>query len=226
MPNHNIISPLELRTAEKRQKLRGSAATKRALLAAAKREFAAKGLEGARVHEIATRARTNKQLVYHYFGNKEGLYTAVLEEAYVAFRSREDITHIQSLSPREAVRALVYLLFDSFQELRDEVALINDENIHLGRHIKRSSRIKELHKPLIELMRDIVKRGEKLGVIRLGLDPVRYLVFLISSSSMYVSNNHTLSAVFGRDFGGQDELHAWRELVGDLVWNAARPNKG
>jgi len=56
--------------------------TRQSLLAAARAAFAEGGLEGARVDEIAKRAGANKQLVYHYFGSKDGLYTAVLEEVY------------------------------------------------------------------------------------------------------------------------------------------------
>lgn len=48
------------------------------LLETATREFAAKGLAGARVDAIARAARSNKQLVYYYFGNKIGLYNEVV----------------------------------------------------------------------------------------------------------------------------------------------------
>ena len=61
---------------------RDPAATRRKLLTAARREFASSGLAGARVDEIAARAGVNKQLVYHYFGDKDALYLAVLEWVY------------------------------------------------------------------------------------------------------------------------------------------------
>jgi TetR/AcrR family transcriptional regulator len=48
------------------------------ILEAALTEFAAKGFAGARVDAIARRARINKRMLYHYFGNKEGLFRAVL----------------------------------------------------------------------------------------------------------------------------------------------------
>jgi TetR/AcrR family transcriptional regulator len=58
---------------------RNPEATQRRILVAARQEFARKGLAGARVDVIARRARANKQLLYHYFGGKDGLYLAVLE---------------------------------------------------------------------------------------------------------------------------------------------------
>ncbi|WP_320670544.1 TetR/AcrR family transcriptional regulator [Patulibacter defluvii] len=53
--------------------------TREALLDAAKVEFAAKGLAGARVSEIAARAGVNKQLISYYFGGKAGLHQALLD---------------------------------------------------------------------------------------------------------------------------------------------------
>ena len=56
---------------------RDPVATRKKLLTAARREFARSGLAGARVDEIADRAGVNKQLVYHYFGDKDALYLEV-----------------------------------------------------------------------------------------------------------------------------------------------------
>ncbi len=50
-----------------------------ALLVAAAEEFARRGLQGTRVQAIVKRAGVNERMIYHHFGNKEGLYRAVLE---------------------------------------------------------------------------------------------------------------------------------------------------
>ena len=52
------------------------------LLAAALPEFARAGLEGARVDAIASAARMNKRLLYHYVGDKAALFDAALDLAY------------------------------------------------------------------------------------------------------------------------------------------------
>ena len=52
--------------------------TRERILSAALREFAAKGFAGARVDVIARRAAINKRMLYHYFGNKEKLFRAIL----------------------------------------------------------------------------------------------------------------------------------------------------
>ena len=52
--------------------------TRERILAAALREFSAKGFAGGRVDAVARRARVNKRMLYHYFGNKEGLFHEIL----------------------------------------------------------------------------------------------------------------------------------------------------
>jgi AcrR family transcriptional regulator len=54
--------------------------TRERILRAARGEFVAKGFAGARVDVIARAAAVNKRMLYHYFGNKEGLYRATLYE--------------------------------------------------------------------------------------------------------------------------------------------------
>ncbi len=200
---------------------RDAESTRDRLLEAARREFSARGLEGARVHAIADGAKINKQLVYHYFKNKEELYTLVLEDAYRRFR-REDIIQIAKMDSEDAVRYLARVLFDSFKDLRQEIAIIGDENIHKARHVKQSAAIKELHRPLAKVMKRIVTNGEKKGVIRSGIDPIHLFIFLLSISSIFFSNAYTLSAIFDRDLSDPKELDSWRKFVGDVAFNAIR----
>ncbi len=54
-------------------------ATRQRILDAALTEFCAKGLDGARVDEIAALSGVNKRMIYHYFGDKEGLFRALLK---------------------------------------------------------------------------------------------------------------------------------------------------
>lgn len=62
--------------------------TEQRILSAARAEFAAHGFAGARVERIARAADCNKQLIYHYFGNKEGLSRAVFHDMLVTHRTR------------------------------------------------------------------------------------------------------------------------------------------
>ncbi|WP_223775026.1 TetR/AcrR family transcriptional regulator [Streptomyces sp. 135] len=60
---------------------RDTGKTKRLLMDAARAEFAEYGIAGARVNRIAEQAGVNKERIYGHFGNKEGLFNAVLGEA-------------------------------------------------------------------------------------------------------------------------------------------------
>lgn len=73
--------------------------TRAELLAVATEVFAESGYSGARVDEIAERTRTTKRMIYYYFGGKEQLYLAVLENAYRGIRDAE-----QSCAPTTSTR--------------------------------------------------------------------------------------------------------------------------
>ena len=72
------------------------------ILEVAMAEFAEQRASGARIDEIAAATRTSKRMIYYYFGSKEGLYVAVLEDAYRRMRrsSRSCIWTICRPKPR------------------------------------------------------------------------------------------------------------------------------
>jgi AcrR family transcriptional regulator len=51
--------------------------------------------------------RTSKRMIYYYFGDKEGVFTAVLENAYSSVRAIEALLALEALEPEEALRNLV-----------------------------------------------------------------------------------------------------------------------
>ena len=87
-------------------KPRDAEATKIRILAAAREEFAMSGLGGARIDKIAEAAEANKQMIYHYFGSKDLLFAAVLEEEYDAFRKAEAALDLDRLEPVAALEKL------------------------------------------------------------------------------------------------------------------------
>src|SRR5262245_32396982 len=109
-----------------------------ALLAAARAAFSERGLEGGRVDDIAQRAGVNKQLVYHYFGSKDGLYTAVLEQVYREIRDQESALELDTLPAEAAMRELVGFSFDYLAKSPDFVRILADENAHKGQHLQGS----------------------------------------------------------------------------------------
>lgn len=197
--------------------------SRRQLLAAGRAAFAAKGLAGARVDAIARRAGVNKQLVYHYFGSKDGLYLAVLERVYADIRAKEQALSLGHLPPAEAMAKLVGFSFDYLADNPDFIALLNDENAHGAEHVRKSPRMPEMHSPLIALLRETLSKGAEQGVFRDDIDPLQLYISVAALGYFYFSNNATLSAIFGRDFSSPRARAARRRHVTELVMSALRP---
>ncbi len=184
-----------------------------AILAAARAEFAAKGLPGARVDRIAERAGANKQLVYYYFGNKEKLYQAALEAMYAEIRSREQDLHLGDLTPDRAMEKLIAFSFDHLESHPDFIKLLNDENSHGALHVQRSPVVAQQNSPLIALIRQTLQRGETAGLFRPGIDPLWLYVSIAGMAYFYFSNRSTLSAIFARDLSRKQAVASYRNHV-------------
>jgi TetR/AcrR family transcriptional regulator len=194
-----------------------------ALLAAARAAFAESGLEGARVDEIARRAGVNKQLVYHYFSSKDGLYTAVLEQVYREIRHAESGLALEAAAPEDAMRRLIEFSFDYLLHSPDFVRILSDENAHRGRHLHGSAVIEQVNRPIIELIRKTLARGEAVGVFRRGLDPLQVYLSIAGMSFFFFSNIHTISRAFGASLNTIEGIAKRRSEVVDFAMNALRP---
>ena len=178
------------------------------ILAAAKQEFAAHGLAGARVDRIAMKAGANKRMLYYHVGNKEDLYLAVLEGAYEKIRAEERSLDLEHLDPPEAIRTLIDFTWNYFLENPEFLALLNSENLARARHLKRSAKVKSMHSPFVEMIRTVVQRGVAAGHFQCAVDPVQLYISIAGLSFFYLSNSATLGFIFGRDLlakGARDE---------------------
>jgi TetR/AcrR family transcriptional regulator len=202
---------------------RDPAATRQKLLTAARHEFAKSGLAGARVDEIAGRAGVNKQLVYHYFGDKDALYLAVLEWVYEEIRAQERELNLAGLPPEQAIKKLIESSFDHLALHPDFIVLLNDENRNGARHVRASRKIGDMHSPLVSLVSKILKQGVREKVFRRGIDPVHLYISIAGLSYFFFSNTPTLSAIFGKDLSSPAARRARRKHVVDLVLQALRP---
>ncbi|MEM7443834.1 MAG: TetR/AcrR family transcriptional regulator [Pseudomonadota bacterium] len=197
--------------------------TRASILAAATQEFAAKGLEGARTDDIARRAGANKRMIYHYFGSKEGLFQAVLEDTYAEIRGSEAALQLTSRDPVEAMGQLVAFSFDWFLKHPEFVKLLNEENLHGAAHVRASNVARSLNMPLVELISELLERGAKSGQFRTGVDPVQLYISIAGISYFYFSNRYTLSAIFNRQLEAPGALRERREHVVDIILGYLRP---
>jgi AcrR family transcriptional regulator len=168
------------------------------ILDAAHAEFAEHGFDGARVDRIAALAGINKRMLYHYFGNKDDLFCAVLEANYTHKRDSEKALHLEADEPREAIRKLVTLTWNYYLENPAFLSLLNSANLHQARHLRTSSHVRKMRSPFVALIANILDRGVQAGVFRRDVDPAQLYISIAGLSYFYLSNQHTLSAIFGR----------------------------
>jgi AcrR family transcriptional regulator len=197
--------------------------TRARILEAAKAEFAERGLGGARVDRIARLAGANKRMLYHYFGAKQELFLAVLEDTYEEIRSAEAALHLQELDPATAMRRLVEFSFDYFVDHPHFTRLLNSENLHRAAHLKRSQRLPAMQSPLIATITLVLQRGVDTGQFRDGVDPVQLYVSIAALGYFYFSNIHTLSAAFGKDLASRRHRLTRRQHVVDVILGYLRP---
>jgi AcrR family transcriptional regulator len=153
-------------------KRRDAAATRQRILDAALKEFAAKGLDAARIEDIAEKAGANRRMAYYYFGSKEGLYLAALETSYFQLVEVEEAIDVEALGPIEAIEAMVAAKFEHYVKYPHYIEFVKMENLYRARHLKTSRRIADMRAPLISIIKRVLKRGEALGVLRRNVDPL------------------------------------------------------
>jgi len=87
--------------------------------------------------------------------------------------------------------------------------------------LKRSGRLREMQTPLVSVLHAILEAGEKMGLVKPGIDPLQLYISIAGLSYFYFSNAATLTTAFGRELMNVDELKARRahavEVITDYV---------
>lgn len=195
----------------------GDKRVRRNIIDAARAIFAEKGYSGANVTEIVAKAKTTKPMLYYYFGSKEGLFAAVLEDVYAGMRAIERSLQLVGLSAIEAMRKVVEVTFDYHAENSEWVRLVSIANIHYAKHIIGSKTIVSKNFPIVKIMKELVERGVREGVFRKGVDPLHVHLLIISLCYYRVSNRHTWKVIFKRDLGLAKDVELQRNMAVNTV---------
>lgn len=193
------------------------ARTMAGILEVATNEFAEKGLSGARIDEIAAATKTSKRMIYYYFGSKEGLYLAALEESYRRMRNIEAQLHLEGLPPEDALRRLVGFTFDHHQDNPGFIRIVMSENMERGAYLAQSKIIQQLNVPAIGAIDELYARGVAQGVFRAGLDSIDIHASISALTFFNVSNQHTFGLIFNKDTGSGQSLAARRESIIEMI---------
>lgn len=200
----------------KKSKIRTGDSQQR-ILQAALQEFSQKGIDGARVDEIARISAVNKNMIYHYFESKEKLFIAVLESVYESVRSRQQDLSLRGLDPQAAMKRLVEHTADIWIEVPEFNRLLASENLHQAKHVRRSKKIRSMYPTLVESLRDILDRGVKEGVFRAGIDPVDLYISITSLSAHYVAHHFTFDAIFDTKLMSPEKIEERRESISSMI---------
>ncbi len=191
--------------------------TRANIIEVATAEFAERGLSGARVDRIAARTNTSKRMLYYYFGDKDGLYRAVLLSYYERLRNSEVELDLSHQSPLAALQVLVEFTFDYHMKHADIVRLVMVENMHKGRHVAKLPQVMPLNTSVLNAVADICERGAREGSMRAGLDNFDLYTTIAALCFFNVSNRYTFRAIFKHDMADRKESQARRKSIWEVV---------
>ena len=187
------------------------------IVAAALEEFAARGFKGASMDAIAARTHTTRALINYYFGSKEKLYLAVLEQVYSEIREAEGRLDLDPLPPPAAVRRIVEFTYNYYVSHEGFVRLVVAENQARGRHLRKSKVMRTLNRPIIERLARVIERGQREGLFRGDVDAVEVHKSIAALGMFNVTNQYTFGAIFQREMGAKGDVARRRETVADLI---------
>ena len=209
------------RAAGSRSKPAGTATngnkTRQRILDVATREFSAKGYDGARIDDIMRLSKVSKNLIYHYFGSKEKLFIAVLEQAYRGMHAYQMTWPLDVSSPVDGIRKLVRSTFKYWRDNPAFIGLLNSENFHKGKHLRKSKLTKAGYGGLIGNVANLLKEGEASGDFRTGVDPIELYISISALAYHYLSNRYTLSYLLDRKLSTEDEMKTRIVHIEDLT---------
>lgn len=196
---------------------RDAVATRAKILEAAVDEFAARGLQDARIEDVAERAGANRRMIYYYFGSKEGLYLEALESVYAGLMEEERKIDVENMHPVQAIVEMVRTKIDHYAENPQFITFLNMENLYKARYLKDSKRLAEFKAPFTEVIGRVLERGQRLGLFREDVDPLDLYISICALGYMYFSNQYTLGVIFGRDLITPSALERRKVAIADII---------
>lgn len=203
----------------------GKRNTLRRLIEAARLEFADKGLAGVRMEELAREAGITKQLIYHYYGSKEGLFVAVLDECSERVMSELVALDVDALPPGPAMRAMLNHFFDQYRHdpLLGALAL---EGIHYhDTHQTPRNRFLELTPTLIDKLDGILRRGAVAGDFKTDINPRLFLATAALLTTGWFTSRYSMSALAGLDTVSEEGMSTWRQYSVDFILASIAQNQ-
>ena len=189
-----------------------------AILRAAAKEFSEHGIAGARTDAIARAAKVNKALLYYYFGDKETLYGAVLDNAFSGMKEKVFQVLDSDLPPRKKIMAYVGAYFDFIASNQIYPKLMQGEMMRAreGRseHIDRL--VKSYFQPIYGRVGELLRKGIAEGEFR-NVDPVHFIPSMIAIIVFYFSGAPVIQRIVRFNPLAPERIAERRTAVLDFV---------
>ena len=199
------------------------------ILRAATKVFAKHGFAGGRIEQISTAAKSYDRMIYYYFGSKEALYVAVLEDTYRRFNQAEQALALDVRQPVQALGELIRFVWRYYQKNPEFITLLNTENLLRGKHVGKRPTVREYSSPVIAITDSVLRSGAAQGLFRPELKARDVYLMIASMAYFYLSNRYTLSSFLGENLEAPEALAHWEGFVIDAVHRtvaqAAHPGK-
>ena len=192
-------------------------ATRDSILRAATKVFAKHGFAGGRIEQISKAAKSYDRMIYYYFGSKEGLFIAVLEEMYRRFNEAESKLVLGAAAPVEALQAVIRFMWGYYQKNPEFITLLNTENLHRGKHISKSLRAREYSSQAVSVLGEVLTRGAQQKLFRSDVSARDVYLMIAALAYFYLSNRFTLSAFLGEELETPAALAHWEAFLVDSV---------
>ena len=195
-------------------------ATREAILRAATKVFAKYGYDGGSVEKISKAARSYDRMIYYYFGSKEGLFIAVLEEIYRRMDEAESAIELELSRPVEALTTFIRFVLNYYRRNPEFVTLLNTENLHKGKHISKSLRAREYSSHALALLGQVLQAGVAQELFRPNVAARDLYLLIAATGYFHMSNRYTLSAFMGAPLDSPDAVAHWEAFVIESVLRA------
>ena len=187
------------------------------ILAAATKVFARYGYDGGSIEKISKSAKSVDRMIYYYFGNKEGLFIEVLENAYRRMNDAELKLKLDTHQPVDGLNAVIAFVLSYYRKNPEFISLLNLENLQRGKHIAKSQRAREYSSPAIAIVSQLLQHGAEQGQFRGDVSARNVYLLILATAYFYMSNRYTLSAFLGENLQAPASIAAWQSFTSSTV---------
>jgi AcrR family transcriptional regulator len=194
-----------------------SVSTRESILRAATRVFARHGYDGGSIEKISKSAKSVDRMIYYYFGNKEGLFIEVLENAYRRMNDAELRLKLDTSRPVEALDAVIGFVLSYYRKNPAFITLLNTENLQRGKHIAKSDRARQYSSPAIAIVNELLQNGIAQKLFREDVSARNVYLLIAATAYFYMSNRYTLSAFLGENLKTPEAIANWQAFIRSTV---------